>query len=90
MRKTPIAALFGAKKSKPGENRYAVVPASQGSCGGVGGCVDGKRERERERERESEEGQTVQSVLIEKQQRKKRKEFAASVGKFGRGSRSTI
>ena len=45
---------------------------------------------ERERERESEEGQTVQSVLIEKQQRKKRKEFAASVGKFGRGSRSTI
>ena len=49
-----------------------------------------ERERERERERESEEGQTVQSVLIEKQQRKKRKEFAASVGKFGRGSRSTI
>ena len=56
----------------------------------VVGAAAALTERERERERESEEGQTVQSVLIEKQQRKKRKEFAASVGKFGRGSRSTI
>ena len=74
-----IALQLVARGSKPRENRYAVVPASQGSCGG-------RERRWRKESLREPEKEGANSVDWESKERKK--EFTASSDKSGRGRRA--